>query len=62
MRKCIECKRGLLQKITKPEHDEDLGGIVVRLLNSVLVFKCSHCDFEEEAIPDCWVWLARQRL
>jgi hypothetical protein len=29
-----------------------LGGIVVRLLNSVLVLKCSHCDYEEEIIPD----------
>jgi DNA-binding transcriptional regulator YiaG len=52
MQKCTECKRGLLERKIVPEHEEDLGGIVVRLLNSVIAFRCSHCDYEELVIPD----------
>jgi len=52
MQKCTECKRGLLEKKIMPEHDEDLGGIIVRLLNSVIAFRCSHCGYEEIVIPD----------
>lgn len=52
MARCSECRKGLLQKTIKPEHEEDLGGIVVRLLNSVQLYKCTNCDYEEVVIPD----------
>jgi putative zinc finger/helix-turn-helix YgiT family protein len=54
MRRCDKCKTGLLQKSVKPEHIEDLGGVVVKIINAVRVFKCtnSECGDERTAIPE----------
>ncbi|MBJ7533261.1 helix-turn-helix domain-containing protein [Rhodomicrobium vannielii ATCC 17100] len=52
MARCDECRQGLLQKTIKLKHEEDLGGIVVHLLNSVQLYKCTKCDYEEVVIPD----------
>jgi DNA-binding transcriptional regulator YiaG len=37
---------------TLPEHTEDLGGVVVKVLNAVKVFRCANCEEEMTAIPD----------
>ncbi|MCP3397152.1 helix-turn-helix domain-containing protein [Bradyrhizobium sp. CCGB20] len=36
----------------KPEHVEDLGGLVVKVLNAVVVQRCSACGDEMVGIPD----------
>jgi DNA-binding transcriptional regulator YiaG len=51
MRRCGKCK-GLMEKSIRPEHTEDLGGVVVKILNAVQVFRCERCDSEMVAIPD----------
>jgi DNA-binding transcriptional regulator YiaG len=51
MRRCGKCK-GLMEKSVRPEHVEDLGGVVVKILNAVQVFHCGTCHSEMVAIPD----------
>jgi DNA-binding transcriptional regulator YiaG len=48
---CKKCK-GLMEKSIKPEHTEDLGGVVVKVLNAAQVYRCSGCGNEIVAIPD----------
>jgi DNA-binding transcriptional regulator YiaG len=50
--KCMECGRGHLVEAVLPEHTEDLGGIVVNLLNALRVYRCDDCGAEETEIPD----------
>lgn len=54
MRRCDKCKTGLLERSVKREHIEDLGGVVVKIINAVKVFKCTGEDCGDEAIgiPD----------
>jgi len=47
-----KCKNGLMERSVKPEHTEDLGGIVVKVLNAVVVNRCSSCGEEMIGIPD----------
>jgi putative zinc finger/helix-turn-helix YgiT family protein len=47
-----KCKNGLLERSVKPEHVEDLGGLVVKVLNAVVVQRCSACGEEMVGIPD----------
>ena len=43
----MRCKcNGLMERILKPEHVEDLGGLVVKVLNAVVVQRCSACGEE----------------
>jgi DNA-binding XRE family transcriptional regulator len=49
---CMECGRGHMVETVLPEHLEDLGGIVVNLINAVRVYRCDHCGAEETEIPD----------
>lgn len=35
-----------------PEHVEDLGGLLVKILNAVVVQRCSACGEESIGIPD----------
>ncbi len=51
MRRCGKCK-GLMERSVRREHTEDLGGVVVKVLNAVQVFHCGTCDSEIVAIPD----------
>jgi DNA-binding transcriptional regulator YiaG len=51
MRRCGKCK-GLMEKSVRPEHIEDLGGVVVKILNAVQVFRCDKCSSQMVAIPD----------
>jgi DNA-binding transcriptional regulator YiaG len=51
MRRCAKCK-GLIERSVRPEHTEDLGGVVVKVLNAVQVFRCRNCGSEVVAIPD----------
>jgi DNA-binding transcriptional regulator YiaG len=51
MHRCKKCK-GLMEKSIKAEHTEDLGGVVVKVLNAVQVYRCGSCDSEIVAIPD----------
>jgi len=51
MRRCAKCK-GLIEQSVRPEHTEDLGGVVVKVLNAVQVFRCRECGDEIVAIPD----------
>jgi transcriptional regulator with XRE-family HTH domain len=54
MRRCDKCKTGLLERSVKQEHIEDLGGVVVKIINAVKVFKCTgkDCGDEVTGIPD----------
>jgi DNA-binding transcriptional regulator YiaG len=52
MTRCTECRNGLLERSIKPEHIEDLGGITVKLMNAVVVYKCVQCGAQETEIPD----------
>jgi transcriptional regulator with XRE-family HTH domain len=54
MRRCDRCKTGLLERSVKREHVEDLGGVVVNIIDAVKVFKCTGQDCGEETtgIPD----------
>ncbi|MEO6779557.1 MAG: type II TA system antitoxin MqsA family protein [Bradyrhizobium sp.] len=47
-----KCKNGLMERSVKPEHVEDLGGLVVKVLNAVVVQRCSACGDEMVGIPD----------
>ena len=51
MHRCKKCK-GLMEKSIKSEHTEDLGGVVVKVLNAAQVYRCRSCDDEIVAIPD----------
>jgi len=51
MHRCRKCG-GLMEKSTRPEHTEDLGGVVVKVLNAVQVLRCDKCGTEMVAIPD----------
>ena len=48
---CRKCKE-LMEKSVLAEHTEDLGGVVVKLLNAVQVMRCATCDTKMVAIPD----------
>jgi putative zinc finger/helix-turn-helix YgiT family protein len=49
----MRCKcNGLMERKVKPEHVEDLGGLVVKVLNAVVVQRCSTCGEEMVGIPD----------
>ncbi len=50
--RCTKCKNGLVERSVKPEHVEDLGGLVVKVLNAVVVQRCSTCSDEMTGIPD----------
>ena len=41
-----------MEKTVRPAHTEDLGGVVVELLNAVQVFTCAECKCEVVAVPD----------
>ncbi len=41
-----------MEKSIRPEHTEDLGGVVVKVLNAVQVLSCEKCKTELVAIPD----------
>lgn len=41
-----------MERSVKPEHIEDLGGIVVKVLNAVVVQRCATCTEEMTGIPD----------
>jgi putative zinc finger/helix-turn-helix YgiT family protein len=47
-----KCQNGLMERHVKPEHVEDLGGLVVKVLNAVVVQSCSACKEEMVGIPD----------
>lgn len=51
MRRCAKCK-GLMERSVRREHTEDLGGVVVKVLNAVQVLTCPKCKTEMVAIPD----------
>lgn len=48
---CNKCK-GLMERTVQPEHIEDLGGLVVKVKDAVIVQRCSACGEEMTAIPD----------
>ena len=50
MARCTKCQ-GLMERTVKEEHVEDLGGVVVRLRDAVILQRCS-CGDEMTAIPD----------
>lgn len=41
-----------MKRSVKPEHTEDLGGVVVKVINAVVVQTCANCGEEMTAIPD----------
>jgi DNA-binding transcriptional regulator YiaG len=41
-----------MEKSIRAEHTEDLGGVVVKVLNAVQVLRCEKCKTEMVAIPD----------
>jgi len=50
---CTECGKGRLGETILPEHVEDLGGVTVKLVNSVRQYRCSECGGDEQTeIPD----------
>lgn len=51
MTTCTECGSEM-ERFIKPEHMEDLGGVVVCIRNAVLVARCPKCREEESTIPD----------
>ncbi len=51
MRRCDKCK-GLMERSVRPEHVEDLGGLVVKVLNATQVLRCTDCNEELVSIPD----------
>lgn len=50
--RCTKCQNGLMERTVKPEHVEDLGGLVVKVLNAVVVQRCTSCGEEMTGIPD----------
>ena len=51
MHRCKKCK-GLMEKAIRQEHTEDLGGVVVTVLNAVQVYSCAPCKSQIVSIPD----------
>jgi DNA-binding transcriptional regulator YiaG len=51
MHRCRKCQ-GLMERSVRAEHTEDLGGVVVKVLNAVQVLRCDKCKTEMIAIPD----------
>jgi DNA-binding XRE family transcriptional regulator len=51
MHRCNKCG-GLMEKSVRAEHTEDLGGVVVKILNAVQVLRCAECETEMVSIPD----------
>lgn len=49
---CVECGSDRLEQTVRPEHIEDLGGVVVKLKNCVVVYRCEACGEEMVEIPD----------
>jgi DNA-binding XRE family transcriptional regulator len=43
---------GLMERSIRAEHVEDLGGVVVKILNAVGVLRCTECETEMVSIPD----------
>lgn len=41
-----------MERSVRPEHTEDLGGVVVTVKNAVRVLRCGKCGTEMTAIPD----------
>jgi DNA-binding transcriptional regulator YiaG len=41
-----------MERSNRPEHTEDLGGVVVKVLSAVQVLRCPTCASEMVAIPD----------
>jgi DNA-binding transcriptional regulator YiaG len=50
--RCTKCNNGLMERTVKQEHVEDLGGLIVKVLNAVVVLRCSNCSDEMTGIPD----------
>jgi putative zinc finger/helix-turn-helix YgiT family protein len=50
--RCTKCEHGLMERTVKPEHVEDLGGLVVKVLNAVVLQRCTSCGDEMTGIPD----------
>jgi DNA-binding transcriptional regulator YiaG len=50
MARCTKCQN-LMERSVKAEHVEDLGGVIVKVLNAVILQRCS-CGEEMTAIPD----------
>src|SRR4051794_15399774 len=50
--KWMESGRAHMVETVLPEHAEDLGGIIVNLINAVCVYRCDNCGAEETEIPD----------
>ncbi len=48
---CAKCQQELIERSVKSEHIEDLGGLVVKIFNAVIVHRCK-CGNEMAAIPD----------
>lgn len=48
--RCIKCQ-SLMERSVKPEHVEDLGGVAVKVLDAVVLQRCS-CGEEMIGIPD----------
>ena len=48
---CTECGRAMEERIL-PEHTEDLGGIVVTLVDAVREYRCPECGEVETEVPD----------
>ena len=48
------CGKGRMEETILPERIEDLGGVVVKLINAVHVYKCNECGEGEIEIPDLW--------
>jgi DNA-binding XRE family transcriptional regulator len=51
MHRCNMCGE-LMEKSIRAEHTEDLGGVVVKVLNAVQVLRCANCKTEMVGIPD----------
>jgi DNA-binding transcriptional regulator YiaG len=49
---CTECGSGRIEEMILPEHTENLGGIVVTLIDSVRVHRCVECGERETEVPD----------
>jgi DNA-binding transcriptional regulator YiaG len=52
IRTCNGCGKGVMEEMILPEHTEDLGGIVVELIDAVRVYRCNECSERETEIPD----------
>lgn len=51
MEVCLSCGKGRVETTVRPEHTEDLGGVVATLRNAVLVHRCTACGEELTEIP-----------